>query len=291
MIGTLLDDITSGLSFEVVSRRFAEKMNPLQYQRPQVQPKAGNIAQAEKIVEKLGIANSLIRRFARVEELVAVWKPKVKKELPQSGGIFGHLKAKNTGKETPINMDIPPVTMTLDKFMRTVLPYANSIEYYAKNSDNYSAILTAYHEDSTPIIQWDNEEQRNPFSWYVYSGGSPASSWNLSRGYCKVTAITLQPSMWYSDNEHQGKGIFFILEGAKDTRYKNAGSGLFPEILKSELREIRSTIESYSKGETVRGFDEASACGVKLEASRNWDTTLRVTTDEGTAIYKLDRWD
>lgn len=34
-------------------------MNPLQYQRPQAAPSAGNVAQAERIVEKLGIANSL----------------------------------------------------------------------------------------------------------------------------------------------------------------------------------------------------------------------------------------
>lgn len=57
MIGTLLDDIASGMSFDSVSRRFAEKMHPLQYQRPQAAPSAGNIAQAEKIVEKLEFKN------------------------------------------------------------------------------------------------------------------------------------------------------------------------------------------------------------------------------------------
>ena len=50
MIGTLLEDLAAGMPFDDVSRRFAEKMHPLLYQRPQAAPSAGNIAQAEKIV-------------------------------------------------------------------------------------------------------------------------------------------------------------------------------------------------------------------------------------------------
>lgn len=38
VIGTLLDDIAAGYDFNTVSRKFAEKMNPLQYQRPQAAP-------------------------------------------------------------------------------------------------------------------------------------------------------------------------------------------------------------------------------------------------------------
>lgn len=290
MIGTLLDDIAAGLPFESVSRRFAEKMHPLRYQRPQVEPTKGNIEQAEKIVEKLGIQKSLIRRFAREEELEKLWTPKQKKETEKSGGIFSHLTAKNK-KEQP-KMEIPSVTMTWRKFSETVLPLAEKIEYLVQNkNNNYSAILTASYEAAPPIIQWDSEEKRNPFSWYVYNGGSSYSRWGLSIGYCKVTAVCLQPSMWYAENPHQGKSVFFILEGAKDTDYNNTGNCLFPVHLKSELREIRSTIEAYSKSATIEGYDNSSACGIKLEHGSSWDAIFRVTTNTGTAVYKLDRWD
>ena len=47
-------------------------MDPLKYQRPQVTPGTGNVARAEEIVEKLGIATSLKRRFARLEELQTI---------------------------------------------------------------------------------------------------------------------------------------------------------------------------------------------------------------------------
>ncbi|PFK99892.1 hypothetical protein COJ01_17675 [Priestia megaterium] len=290
MIGTLLDDIASGMEFEDVSRRFADKMHPLQYQRPQAAPSAGNIAEAERIVEKLGIQKSFARRFARLDELETLWTPKGKKEAVKSGGMFSHLETK--GKKALPKMDMPAITMTWKKFSETVLPFAEEIEYNVKSvSDNYSAILTAVHEDAPPILKWDTEEKRNPFSWYVYNGGSPANRWNLSPGYRKVTGITLQPSMWHDENAHQGKSVFFIIEGAKDNRHQGAGNALFPETLKSELRAIRSTIEAYSRNETIEGYDEASACGVRLQYGSNWNTLIRVTTKTGTATYKLDRWD
>lgn len=290
MIGTLLDDIVAGLPFESVSRRFAEKMHPLRYQRPQASPTKGNIEQAEKIVEKLGIQKSLVRRFAREEELEKLWTPKEKKETVKGGGVFSHLTAKHK-KEQP-KMEIPPVNMTWRKFYETVLPLAENIEYLVQDrKSNYSAILTAAYKDAPPILQWDSEEKRNPFSWYVYTGGSNHSIWGLSLGYCKVTAICLQPSMWYGEYSHQSKSVFFILEGAKDSGYKGTGNALFPENLKSELREIRSTIEAYSKSATVEDYDNASACGIKLEYGNSWDALFRVTTNAGTATYRLDRWD
>jgi hypothetical protein len=293
MIGTLLEDIASGMSFNLVSRRFKDKMDPLQYQRPQAAPSAGNIAQAEKIVEKLGIQNSLERRFARIDELELAWKPKeFRNPAVSTGGVFSHLQPKQAVQQPKANMNVPTVTMTWDKFQRTVLPNAEQIEMYVgAKQDNYCALVTAVHEDAPPIIQWDSEEQRNPFSWYLYNGGSYPSSWNLATGYVKVTGITYKPSMWYNENAHQGKGIIMILDGAKDTRYTSAGNALFPEILKSDLRQIRSTIEAYSRGATIQGEDDASACGLSLQSGGNWNVTLRVTTSTGVVAYKLDRWD
>ena len=98
--------------------------------------------------------------------------------------------------------------------------------------------------------------------------------------------------MWYPGFEHEGKSVFFILKNCKDHRYGGAGIALFPEVLKGELREIRSTIEAYSRNETLGGFEEASACGIRLQGNAKWwDYKFRVTTDVGTAIYTLDRWD
>jgi len=294
IIGSLLDDISAGLSFESISRRFADKMDT--YQRPQSAPKAGNIAQAEKIFKTLGLENSLFRRFAEFEEVQTMWSAKVKKQKQQveSNGVFSHVQNKGSEKRSSA-MNIPPVIMTWRRFLETVLPLAENIEFLVKDEvDNYSAITTALHGDAPPIIQWDSEFVRNPFSWYIIFGGSLPKRWGLSAGYRKVTGVCYQPSMWNGGSEHQGEAVMFLLDGAKDSEHKNAeniGNALFPEILKSELREVRSTIEAFAKKANIEGYDKSSACGIRLRKGTNFNSTFRVTTNTGTAIYTLDRWD
>lgn len=290
MIGTLLDDIEAGMDFDAVKRRFDEKMNPVKYQRPKAAPTAQNVARAEEIVAKLGIANSLKRRYARLDELQKVWVPKVEEEK-STNCVFAGIKTKNEIKKSK-----PVVgnggTMTWEKFQRTVLPTAKKIELKTSyGRDSYSALVTAEDPEAPPIIRWDTEENRNPFSWYFYNGGSYASDWNLRSGeYIEVTGVVLQPNMWQPGYEHHGKGVFFILNGCKDR--KNNSSALFPELMRSELREVRATIEAYSKANSMSGDWEADACGLGYTGSNNdWQCNLRVTTDVGVSTYKIDRWD
>lgn len=292
MIGTLLEDIAAGLDFVEVSGRFARKMHPLQYQRPQVAPSAGNIERAEKLVEKMGIAASLRRRFARLDEVDALWLPATPKDEPKNGGVFSHLQPKSA---TPLigGADMPPIIMTWDKFRRTVLPEALKIEFFVSNNrDNYVALVTAVDPDAPPILQWDREEQRNPVSLYCWHGGSHPEQWGLVGGqFHKVTAVTLKPSAWYGGNyPHQGVGVVFILYGAKESNL-NAGLALFPEMLKPELREIRSTIEAFSRNGKLEGAEEASACGIALGNGGKWNARFRVHSATSTVEYKLDRWD
>ena len=292
MLGTLLDDIQAGYDFDTIKYRWNEKMNPTQYQRPQAAPTAQNVARAEKIVADLGIANSLKRRYARLDELKKVWVPKEERNTnTQTSGVFSGIKTKESNDihEAIIG---DPVTMTWEKFKMTILPYARKIEVklnYGK--DGYAALVTAVDPTDPPIIKWDTVSNRNPFNWYMYSGGSYASKWNLRSGeYAEVTGITLQPNLWQPGYEHLGKGVFFILRGCKDT--ENKASALFPEVLRSELREVRSTIEAYSNQTPLSGESEASACGICYQAqSSNWNCNLRVTTDVGVSLYNIDRWD
>ncbi|MBR3972967.1 MAG: hypothetical protein IKJ99_03305 [Oscillospiraceae bacterium] len=291
MVGILLDEIEAGSDFDTIKMKFNSKVDPLKYQRPQAAPTAGNVAQAEKIVAKLGIENSLLRRFARLDELETLWKPRPKAPETIKGGVFDGIKVKGAEVKPAPVVIAPPTMLTWEKFQRTILPRAKKIEYYAGYSaQSFSAIVTAVDPAAPPIINWDSEDHRNPCTWYVYAGGSYPDGWGLIPGYVEVTGVVLQPNLWQPGYEHHGKSVFFILDGCKDQH--NKASSLFPEHLKGELREVRSTIEAYSKSHPLAGFDEASACGIRLQgSSRPWDCTLRVTTDVGVSIYKLYSWD
>ncbi|MEO5728401.1 MAG: hypothetical protein ABI134_14480, partial [Byssovorax sp.] len=160
MIGTLLEDLTAELPFAQIKAKFDAKMHPLQYQRPTAAPTAGNIAQAEKIIAKLESAGALERRFARLDDIQKLWEPGPSRDAEKKG-VFSHLKAK--GKPAVAEIDVPPVIMTWEKFARTVLPTAQSIEYFVPASkQSYLGMVTAKHPEAPPILQWDSEEKRTP---------------------------------------------------------------------------------------------------------------------------------
>lgn len=294
MLGSLLEDIQNGLAFQQIAERFNAKMNPLQYLRPQAPPTAGNIAQAEKIVAQLQTAGALDRRFAKLEDLQALWMPHSTAPKVDRQGIFGHLQKATTKPQQQI--DMPPIVMTWEKFARTILPTAKSIEYFVPTSQQaYMALVTATNPEAPPIIQWDTPEYRNPVTWYFYANGSSPNAWNLQANtYCPVTAIVLQPSLWNDPEKfaHKGEKAFLLLQNAQDKQYQK-GAGFFPESLKSEYHSIRSTMEAYAQNAVLAGKDEATACGIGLQKGGSWDLILlRVTTVDNLRVnYQLDRWD
>ncbi len=158
MIGTLLEDIAAGKSLSAIKSSFAAKMDPLQYQRPQAPAKAGNIEQAEKIVEKLGIQNSLRRRFATLDEMNVIWSPR-KQKPAETGGVFGHLKSQVSDESVKIVTKGSAITWV--KFASTVLPKAERIQVRTERTMNFCGVLTAVDPSAPPILQWDHEEKRN----------------------------------------------------------------------------------------------------------------------------------
>ena len=212
----------------------AEEIEPTIYQRPQAAPTVGSIAVAEKLVEQLGIAPSLRRRFARLEDVLEAWGDAPTVTKAQIGSDA--LRSRSPRKTTPPTMRVPPVVITWEKFARTVLPTAKSSTHDLR-AGHSAALVTASVPEAPPIFQWDLPERRNPVSWYVYQGGSLASAWDLDTGWAKVTTIALEPPVWFgAKNTHHGDGALFILEGCKDKKVDSAGLGIFPSA-RIRLRE------------------------------------------------------
>ena len=288
VLGTLLDDVIAEVPFQTLRGKWAAKLDPTQYQRPQAAPSAGNIAAAEKIVAALQSAGALARRFARLDDVQALWTP-TPPAAPPPGGVFSHLVAK-AGKVTAPAQ--PPVVMTFAKFRREVLPEAAQLAVLVPEHGHFLALVTTADPAAPPVLQWDRADRRNPVNWYVYPSGSPARQWGVQPGWVDATALVLLPPMWggEDDHAHQGKGVIAVLAGCRDER--DAGIALFPEVLKSEYRAIRATIEAHSRGAKLAGRAEASACGLDLRAGRTWDQQVRVTDRRGAqTVYSLDRWD
>lgn len=267
VVATLMDDVKNGVGFETAKRKWAEKMHPLAYMRPQARPSDGSIERAEKLVEKLGIARSLERRFARLDELTPhlLWTPSAP-EAAKGGGVFDHLRQKPSGVK---RMELPATAISMASFVSDVLPHAKRVTIDLAYSDNFVGVTTAVHADAPPLLRWDYEDERNPFAWYVYHGGSSPSSWGVASGTCEVAAIMYGPPSWTPDEtrrkRHEAdmpRRLIFVISGARDSR--GGCLGLFPECMRGEFHEVRSVIEAHNNGTKPTGTEEASANGIVL---------------------------
>ncbi|XZN14453.1 hypothetical protein ACSW9O_15410 (plasmid) [Clostridium perfringens] len=447
VVGELLYDLKDGLSTRDIIARFNSKMNPSNYMRSQSDPSVNDIAEAEKVIESLGLASSLERRYLRIEEIPEeeiMWKYKSTKTkdsmvttqapLTSSGVFRGVLNKVEKTSTSKGRNDIPATTMTWEKFKRTILPKADTIEAKIDNQDKLMALVTAANPEAENILQWSN-----PVSWY-YHGGidseikrrveaeggryenneircsliwnsytdldihcytpngreiyfgnkradngyldidmnacgkdsitpvenirwqynapngrykffvhnyedrnngdnpfkvelqikdkvftfegnadrryretvfefdyyngevtmlsenksfSTAESWNLDNNqFVKVNVITKSPNLWGDNNLEQfGNHTFFILDGCKDTS-EGKGRGFFNEMLISDLRPIRKTLEAFTSMTPIEGLEDVTACGLGFSNNGNWNLILRVRTkDGGTKLIKIDRLD
>lgn len=292
MAGTLLDDLIAGKKYDAILEGFNAKMDPLQYQRPQAPAKAGNINAAEKIVEKMGIVNSLKRRFATSDDLEAIWMPvKLQAAVAEKGGVFGHLVGEKINMSN-ILMGAEGA-ITFEKFRRDVLPKALKIEALVDDRLSFTGFVTAEDLSAPPILQWDSLEKRNPVSGYLYRGPDRASMWNLvSDSWYEVAGIVLTPSMWGPDEnrfKNFGKSASFIIDAMGDTR--TPGLCLFPEILKSELHPVRATIEAHSNAKRLTRLPTRQPVAGVMVGGKAAALDIHVTMRHGTFAYKIDRWD
>lgn len=181
VLGSLLEDVAAGMEFEAVKRRFEERVDPGSYQRSQVAPSDNAIREAEKLVEKLGIAPSLPRRYASLDEVYsrAVWLPAKNSTAPATaapaasmGSVFSHLRT--LVPDPALNLTVPPISITLEKFKRAIMPGARSMAVRVPtDTSRFIALTTAVDAGAPPILAWDSEDCRNPVAWY-YSGGVDA---------------------------------------------------------------------------------------------------------------------
>jgi hypothetical protein len=202
-------------------------------------------------------------------------------------GLFSHLKAK--GIPDVATMEAPSIVITMQKFATTVAPSAEKMEIQLGHSAAFVSITTAVDPDAPKLFQWDHS-----FAWYLWHGGAAPSQYGLSTGWVSVSGITRLPARWDDEEEqrfrHHGDGIIMMLDGARETRV--AGAALFPSCMRSELREVRSVIESYSRGASMEGLREGSAIGIDLrESGSGFPVAIRVTKDGRSQTYKIDRWD
>ena len=194
MLGSILDDIQFGYGFDLVKYRFEGNMSAENYRRAQSAPTQKAVESAEKLIEKLGLADSLRRRYAKFDELPEdefIWKSKAENKEVKSG-VFSGIPTKAVMSKEGHSV-IPQVTMTWDKFKKTVLPTADKLEVKVDGTNHLMGMVTEAVPGSENIMNWDN-----PFSWYYQSGVDSTIKERLDAKGAKYNDCEIRCSLFWN---------------------------------------------------------------------------------------------
>lgn len=164
VIGTLLVNITKGMDLERAVREYETHVAGPNYKRSKALVTQKMIDEAQNLVEKLGLEDSLARRYATREDIavtdVLFVDGSVKKKL--LGGAFDAVKP--TKKAAPEFKGIEDIS--IKDFLSNVLPKADTVEVFTKNNHlpNFVSLIAPVHADAKPLLKWNNA-----FSW-SYTG-------------------------------------------------------------------------------------------------------------------------
>jgi hypothetical protein len=293
MIGTLLEDIAAGLPFDDISRRFADKMRPSRYQRSQAAPSTGAVEAAEKLVEQLGLAPALPRRYARFDEIQKIWTPGGSHQAVAAapeGGVFGHLKTKDAEPATA-PLEIPASTITWEKFQRTVLSEALTIEAIVPPaSDRFMALVTALDPKAPPLLQWDNPEARNPVSWYYASGVDAEIKKRVIDAGGLHTGVDIRASLiWNNRNDLD----LHVITPAREHIYfgdKRSRCGGWLDIDMNVSGETTKPIENirWPKGSAPPGRYQVYVQNYRFHEQDRRPTPFRVEFEINGDVFRVD---
>ena len=310
VIGTVLEDLQKGTPFKDMAAKYGRKTAVDVYQQSVAAPTEGAIDAAEKLFEKQGLAPSLRRRVATLDDLppqAFIWRdsPQEEQAKPARGGIFGGLKAKLKGTDRE-ELKLPPVTMSWNKFSSEILPEVTSADIYIPaQTDIFSGLTTAVVPDAPPILMYDDPENRNTVTSYaVFSGkdersgaliGLPPANWNLEMAkYHPLQAMVTGPHEWGNIPMPQFRNqVYFVIEGAYDKSLEAGKTGLmiFPVLLRSELHSVKRVIEAFSKDGKLEGSPTQQVAGLSISQGNAVPRRLRVQTQMGMREIIIDRWE
>ena len=296
--------------YEEILARYLEMTRGDNYLRAKKEAPQGQLKNAAKIFEKMGIIQALYRRALRPDEVVAYWTPtqeeasEAEQSLSRPKNPFEEMLSLRERKEEVATLKIPPKAMSWKKFVREILPGAKKVSIMTHaGASSYAMLTTQVHPDAPPILKWDRLEQRNPISSVSFTQGSPASWWGLKAGeWVEVYAISKCHQSWtMEEGEYRdGRADWIFLKGAFVSDHmpvkSSMGACLFPSTLNPDLHEVRSAIETYnnrhSKMEGIEGDAEVAVClPVWSDPGLVVDWILRV--DDGTiqSQYRISCWD
>jgi hypothetical protein len=162
LIGVLCSELAEGKEINEACQAWNKRVDPANYMKATAPITKKQIEEAKKFVQENGYEESFSRRFATIEDI------KVSEILHANAGdgkikevsIFDGVKSTSTRHKRSEFDKVE--TVSIDKFMKDILPTCTSVEAFLTNNQegNMVTLTTANNPDSKPIFKWDNN-----YSW------------------------------------------------------------------------------------------------------------------------------
>lgn len=161
-IGSLVEDIQSGMDLEKAVISFEKKVAPENYKRTSSVITKAMIEQAQKKLAELGCEDSIYRRMATIQDIPVEEALYVHQPKEQVLDVFGEMK-KDAGSKPKFNK---VEEISIQDFVKNVLPTAKSVKAYveSKHIQNLVTLTAPKYPESKNIFKWDN-----PIGW-SYNG-------------------------------------------------------------------------------------------------------------------------
>lgn len=166
-IGVLLQDISAEMDLDVAVKRYEKIVAPFNYKRPKEIFTKKMVQQAQDKVIELGLANSLGRRHARIDDItvnnILFANRDAAKQMKNGIDAFNNL-AESVNDKLPNLERIE----TIDNFtfINDILPNLTDINILMENrlEPNLVSLIAPINADAPTMFKWNN-----PFSW-AYNG-------------------------------------------------------------------------------------------------------------------------
>lgn len=306
VIGTLLEDISSGVELERAVKSFEDKVAPQNYKRSSALITKGMIEKAQKKVEELGIEDALHRRFAVADDLtinnVLFADRNTKKKMK---GVFDELTATAAQKKPSLDK---VQEIGVEEFVNDVLPKVETMEVFVENkhTPNFVSLIAPMNEDAAPILKWNNN-----FTW-SYNGEMTDSIKERVKAAGGNVAGDLRASLsWFNYDdldlhvvEPDGNEIFFgnkrslstgghldvDMNVSRETRTP-VENLIWPSMSKMKEGDYKIFVHNYTKRETTDvGFE------VEIEYNGNietftYDKAVRAGANVQVAVVNFSKRD
>ncbi len=215
-IGALLVALSEGESLDAAVGKFEAMVAPANYKRPTALVTKAMITSARKVIEELGYANALERRYAVEEDLTVnnvlfVDRASQPATFPRTTeGVFAALAA-DVAEKTRTFDKIEEVPV--EKFLRDLLPKAATVELLLENrhASNLVSLVAPANSDAPSLFKWHNN-----FSWSYAGDFADSLREKVKRAGGAVTGVLCCRLAWdYTDDldlhmrEPDGTHIFY----------------------------------------------------------------------------------